>query len=139
MKTYLFWIALIIFAFVGGMFIVKPDTCGAECDGIIKTVDANEFNKQVKKGAATIIDVRTPEEYKEGHIEKAVNADFKNTGEFAKYLDSLDKSDKYMIYCRSGNRFGQALTLMQQKGFKNITNLEGGILAWQSANFTLEK
>ena len=69
-----------------------------------------------------IIDVRTPEEFAAGHVRGAVNHDF-NGGEFQTALPGLDKSVTYRLYCRSGNRSGQAAALMQQAGFTHVENL----------------
>lgn len=71
---------------------------------------------------AIVLDVRTPEEFAGGHLEGAQLLDF-NSGEFAAALPSLDPEAEYVIYCRSGNRAGQAMALMQRDGIENATNL----------------
>lgn len=71
---------------------------------------------------AIVLDVRTPEEFAGGHLEGAQLLDF-NSGEFAAALPSLDPEAEYVIYCRSGNRAGQAMALMQRDGIENVTNL----------------
>lgn len=77
----------------------------------------------VEVGPETILlDVRTPEEFAGGHLEGAELLDF-NSGQFAAQLPSLDPNAEYLVYCRSGNRAGQAIALMQQNGFENVTNL----------------
>jgi phage shock protein E len=132
-------IALILTAFFVGTTLSKPKDCGAACGNQIISVNAVEFAQASKDQAVTIIDVRTPEEYTQGHLEKAVNTDFNNQTQFQAYLNSLDKNAIYLIYCRTGNRSGQAMKLMEAKGFTNIINLDGGIQSWQNAGFTLEK
>ena len=79
-----------------------------------------------------ILDVRTPAEYAEGHIAGAVNIDFYSS-EFEEMVKALDRDDTYFIYCRSGNRSGQARNLMEGLGFAEVYNLSGGINAWQDA------
>lgn len=69
-----------------------------------------------------IIDVRTAAEYAEGHLAGAVKLDL-NGGEFAAALPELDPSAEYVVYCRSGNRSGQAVALMEGAGFTQVTNL----------------
>ena len=69
-----------------------------------------------------VLDVRTPGEYAEGHLEGAELLDL-NSGEFAAALPSLDPEAEYVVYCRSGNRSGQAVAMMEQAGFTNVTNL----------------
>lgn len=132
-------ISLVIGAFFGGVYLSKPSKCGAFCDRQLQTVTASEFSKLTSDNKITIIDVRTPDEYETGHIAKAVNYDFSNQVQFSQHLDSLDKNGNYLIYCRSGNRSGQALKLMEEKGFSRVTNLSGGILSWQSAGFPIVK
>ena len=70
-----------------------------------------------------LIDVRTPDEIKEtGSIEGATNIDFK-AADFKENVSALDKSKEYIIFCRSGNRSGQASQIMADLGFTNINNL----------------
>ncbi|MCB1273917.1 MAG: rhodanese-like domain-containing protein [Leucobacter sp.] len=71
---------------------------------------------------AVLLDVRTPSEYAEGHLDGAQLLDF-NGGELAAAIPSLDPEAEYLVYCRSGNRSGQAIALMQQAGFSHLTNL----------------
>jgi rhodanese-related sulfurtransferase len=79
-----------------------------------------------------VLDVRTPEEYAEGHLDGAVLVDFYDS-DFADQLGQLDPEVPYLVYCRSGNRSGQTLTLMEQLGFGSASDVDGGIVAWQSA------
>ncbi|NKI33408.1 rhodanese-like domain-containing protein [Croceivirga thetidis] len=79
---------------------------------------------------AFILDVRTPEEVEEGYIENSTNIDIYLGQEFLDELEKLDKSKNYYVYCRSGNRSGQACALMNHAGFENTYNLEGGFMNW---------
>lgn len=69
-----------------------------------------------------ILDVRTPQEYDEGHLEGARLLDF-NSGEVAAAIPQLDPDSEYLVYCRSGNRSAQAIQLMEDAGFEDVTNL----------------
>ncbi|MFA5607862.1 MAG: rhodanese-like domain-containing protein [Leucobacter sp.] len=69
-----------------------------------------------------ILDVRTPEEFATGHLEGARLLDF-NSGELAAAIPNLDPDAEYVVYCRSGNRSGQAIALMEQAGINGTTNL----------------
>ena len=71
---------------------------------------------------STVIDVRTPEEFSEGHVKGAKNLDFRN-GEFEKSLPNLDKETTYSVYCRSGSRSADAVQLMRNAGFTNVVDL----------------
>lgn len=71
---------------------------------------------------AILLDVRTPEEFAAGHLDGAQLLDFSG-GQFEQALPSLDPEGDYYLYCRSGNRSGQATALMQDQGFASVTDL----------------
>lgn len=99
-----------------------------------KLYSANEFDSLIKNNPlAVLVDVRTSEEFLNGHLENALNLDWKGT-EFSKQLDAIDKDQTILVYCLSGGRSGQAATAMREKGYKNVLELDGGILAWRSQN-----
>lgn len=79
-----------------------------------------------------VIDVRTPEEFAEGHIEGATLIDFKSP-DFESKLGELDRDQTYLIHCRSGGRSTECLPTFEKLGFKHIIHLDGGIIAWQEA------
>ena len=85
-----------------------------------------------------IIDVRTPEEYADGHIEKAINLDYYSET-FADELDQLDKEKTYLIYCRTDQRSGEALDMMAELGFREVYNMLGGIVQWEEVNLPTVK
>lgn len=89
------------------------------------TTQLNEDDK------ALILDVRTPEEFEAGYIPEAVNINIYEGQGFLDALGKLDKSKNYYVYCRSGNRSRQACALMNNMGFGQAYNLEGGIIDWQ--------
>lgn len=80
---------------------------------------------------AQILDVRTPEEVEEGYIPDSINIDIYLGQKFLSELEKLDKSKNYYVYCRTGNRSGQACSLMKKMGFANAHNLLGGITEWE--------
>lgn len=102
--------------------------------GDFATISPQEASTVVAEPPAdlVVLDVRTPEEYAEGHLDGAVLVDFYDP-DFADQLSQLDPAVPYLVYCRSGNRSGQTLTLMQQLGFASAADVDGGIVAWQSA------
>ena len=75
-----------------------------------------------------LIDIRTKEEFYENHISGAINIDFYGNN-FRENLNKLDKNLNYLIYCRSGSRTSQTLLLMEELGFKNVFDLDGGIIS----------
>lgn len=83
-----------------------------------------------------VLDVRTPEEFAEGHLEGATVIDFYEP-DFADRLAELDRSTPYVLYCRSGNRSGQTMALMDELGFQSVQEIDGGVLAWAAAGLPL--
>lgn len=80
---------------------------------------------------AVILDVRTPEEVDNGYIPDAANIDIYLGQGFLDELGKLDKTKNYYVYCRSGQRSGQACAIMNSVGFANAYNLEGGFVDWE--------
>lgn len=68
-----------------------------------------------------VIDVRTPAEFAEGHLDGAINIDWQGAT-FADDIAQFDTAGTYVIYCRSGNRSGQAISAMTEMGFTDLTN-----------------
>jgi rhodanese-related sulfurtransferase len=90
-----------------------------------------EFAEGVKTHSdAIILDVRTPEEFNSGHLPGAVNINIQGY-DFHEQIEDLDASRPYYVYCRSGARSATACRYMQSKGFTDVHNLLGGILAWE--------
>ena len=87
---------------------------------------------------AVVLDVRTGAEVVHGIIPNAIHIDIYKGQEFINDIEDLDKSKNYYIYCRSGNRSGQACKIMNQLGFESAYNLEGGILQWTGDIVDLE-
>lgn len=98
-----------------------------------------QFNQAISSNKYTLIDVRTAEEYNGGHLKNAKQADFYQTQEFSDYLDSLDKNEKYLIYCRGGKRSAMTLEIMKKKGFSRVFDLAGGYSAWVASGLPTEK
>ena len=85
-----------------------------------------------------IIDVRTPEEFAQEHIENAINIDYYSET-FRDELNNLDKNKNYLIYCRSGNRSGSALNIMAELNFREAYNMRGGINEWKAEGLPTTK
>ncbi|MEZ5246119.1 MAG: rhodanese-like domain-containing protein [Acidimicrobiales bacterium] len=79
-----------------------------------------------------ILDVRTPEEFAEGHLEGARMIDF-YLDDFADRIAELDPDVPYLVYCRSGNRSGQTVAIMEELGFSDVADVDGGIMSWLDA------
>ena len=104
--------------------------CSAQSNSI-DTLAPQAFIKQAKADTtAFILDVRTPEEYKEEHLAGAQQLDFLNSEAFDAGIKLLDKSHTYYVYCRSGKRSHNACIKMKKQGLK-VFDMEGGILNWK--------
>lgn len=102
-----------------------------------KSVKATEFNQLMQSGDFVVLDIRTAKEFDEGHIENAVNLDF-----YSKNFDQLVlnyKKNGIMIYSRSSGQSQQAITKLISLGFKNIIELENGLVGWKRDGFTLTR
>ena len=112
-------------------------------DGV-KHVDAAGAKKVLDEAAAkkdakvVVLDIRTPEEYKEGHIAGATNIDFK-AKDFADNVAKLDKTKTYVVHCQSGGRSTRSLETFKTLGFKSIVHLDGGFSGWEKAKLPVAK
>ena len=95
------------------------------------TVTPEEAAVKMKKKRTVVLDVRTKEEYAQGHLPNAVNIDVLDSVNFVQQIQTLNKRKKYVVYCRSGKRSVKASELLTGSQFKHIYNMEGGILAWK--------
>ena len=96
-----------------------------------KTITPSEFEQKLTQPNAQLIDVRTPEEYTDGGIPGSVNMNY-NAADFDQNLATLDKEKPVLVYCLSGGRSGSAANKMNNMGFKEVYNLQGGIVQWRS-------
>jgi rhodanese-related sulfurtransferase len=111
--------------------------CSAkEKNSVNYLLDPTAFSAKVAQGA-TLIDVRTVEEYAEGHIEGALNLDINNAG-FEENVKMLDPKKEYVVYCASGVRSGKAADIMRKDGFTSVYTLSGGIKTWKEKGLPLE-
>lgn len=93
------------------------------------TVNAQEYAEKIQSPDIFLLDVRTPDEYKEGHIKGAYTIDVTNP-DFVEYaVNELPKDKTIAVYCQGGKRSAKAAALLTQNGF-TILNLDGGIQAW---------
>jgi len=97
-------------------------------------LSAIEFSTKIKElKTATIVDVRTPDEFSKGHLANANNFDWNGT-EFDNQIAPLDKSEPVFVYCLSGGRSSSAANKMRSDGFTQVYEMDGGIMKWRGAN-----
>ena len=104
-------------------------SCQAQSE--FKSVDIDEFKTEISKSGVQLVDVRTAQEYSEGHIPGAMNIDV-NATDFEEKIKALDKKENVAIYCRSGRRSKMAANKMTAAGFK-VIELNTGFLSWDGA------
>lgn len=104
------------------------------------TVGVQEFQNLITDPDVNIqlLDVRTRDEFDEGHIAGAMQADINESGFVERAMAALDANRPVAVYCRSGRRSAHAANLLAQQGLK-VTNLDGGVIAWQDAGKVLVK
>ncbi len=120
MKKLIFLFSFVILI-IGG-FIVNPFSSSDPKD---VDITAEEFKQKLEQDRGVIVDVRTKDEFNQGHLaDTDFQYDFLN-GEFHEQLEEMDKETTYYLYCRTGNRSGKAARMMQEKGFKSVYNVGG--------------
>ena len=106
-------------------------------DQVIGRLTINEAYDKIQENKnnpdLVILDVRTQDEYNNGHIENAINIDYYSKS-LKKDLNKLDKNKTYLVYCRSGSRSAKTVTIMEELGFKEVYNI-GGMIDWTAAGY----
>ncbi|MEL7833777.1 rhodanese-like domain-containing protein [Fodinibius sp. Rm-B-1B1-1] len=117
----------VIFALViSGILLIQA--CGEgeqQTQTEVKELTGKQFQQQKEQQAGVIIDVRTQEEYDNGHLAEVDRHYNLLNGDFEAQLDSLEKDETYYLYCRSGNRSEKAAKLMIDQGFEKVYNIGG--------------
>lgn len=101
----------------------------SDMNGDFKSISTSEFKKLIAETTVQLLDVRTPEEFKQRKIEGALLIDFYDANFEEQVNVALDISIPVAIYCRSGVRSVDAGLLLARKGF-TVYNLEEGIISW---------
>jgi rhodanese-related sulfurtransferase len=109
--------------------------CSDSSASSVQRVDAAAFNEVVSTAGTQVIDVRTPAEFAEGHLEGAVNIDVEDPSFAARIADL--QPGTFAVYCRSGNRSQSAVAQMADAGLGSIHELDGGIIAWAEAGLPI--
>lgn len=99
-------------------------------------LDSVAFEAKTQEPGVVILDVRTKEEFEEGHIANAININVESNT-FLSEIAKLDKSKTYAVYCRSGRRSADAVAKMSNEEFISLANLNGGVIDWANAGLPL--
>lgn len=110
------------------------------CSNVAQTggeMDVNAYEKALTDKRIQLLDVRTADEFRSGHLAGALQADWTDRQQFADRTSHLDPKRPVFVYCLSGGRSAAAAEQLRSKGFE-VTNMSGGISAWKRAGKALE-
>ncbi|MBI1185489.1 rhodanese-like domain-containing protein [bacterium] len=102
-----------------------------------ESAEPQDWKKHCELKNGKIIDVRTADEFSDSYIQGAENIDIMHP-DFVENVKNLDKNQAYFVYCRSGARSANAMSVMQELGFKEVYNLNGGIMQWEFSGNEVE-
>ncbi|TNE46027.1 MAG: rhodanese-like domain-containing protein [Deltaproteobacteria bacterium] len=105
-----------------------PEATRAKVLKDVSTQEANVLLQQ--KPDMAVLDIRTPAEYNGGHLANAINIDY-YAQDYRDKLSKLDKNKAYLIYCASGGRSGNSMSIFRDLGFVEVYNMLGGFTAWK--------
>ena len=125
-----------IFLAAAGL-LLSLASCSVSVPGV-KSVGANEFEKLMQNGDLQLLDVRTAEEFAQGHIPGATNIDVQQPDFLEKVQSALSRKRPVGIYCRSGRRSMRGAEILNKAKF-TVVNLQGGIIEWQDAQKVTEE
>lgn len=135
---YLLLSALLLSSCANAQSSKSDTTTAASANPSVATnIDVNTAQQTLQQSQVKLLDVRTAEEYTQGHIPGAQNIDFLGSN-FAEEIKKLDPQQHYVVYCASGNRSQKATQQMSDLGFTQVQNVLGGFQAWQSQNLPVE-
>jgi rhodanese-related sulfurtransferase len=108
------------------------------CTSADDSVDlkVSDFSAKSQEVGVVSLDVRTADEFAEGHLINAININVES-GNFEAEIEKLDKNTTYAVYCRSGRRSAVAVDLMKKAGFTSLYNLDGGVIDWSASGLPL--
>jgi rhodanese-related sulfurtransferase len=115
------WVWILVIGLVGWIGMRWIQSHG------VKALSPNAFYQLIQQTDSQLIDVREPEEYRDGHIPRAINVPI---GRLSHHLPLLSKEKPVLLYCQSGNRSGIAARMLKKQGFKEVYHLRGGLFGW---------
>ena len=108
-------------------------SCQGQTSPAVKTIDVKTFADKLNSTPnPQLLDVRTPAEFSGEHIDNAVNVNW-NAGDFVSKANQYDKAKPIFVYCKVGGRSAQAANKLVELGFKEVYNLDGGMMKWNTS------
>lgn len=112
---------------------------GCKANNSVETVAPYIFQQRLDNDSlATLLDVRRPEEYAEGHLKGAMLINWLDRETFEKEAAQLERNKTIYVYCRSGRRSSEAASYLAEQGYK-VVDMQGGYIAWTAAGLPVEK
>jgi rhodanese-related sulfurtransferase len=105
---------------------------------VVKQIDIEQFDKMRTQKDTVVLDVRTSQEYKQGHVPGSINVDISDP-QFRKKVEELDKSKSYLVHCARGVRSARATKIMAPMGFTNLFDYHGGFDEWKKSGKPVDK
>ena len=123
------------------MVLFAASACTASVDtAVVQAISPSHFKALLDRHRGdpdvVLLDVRTPKEYQEGHIQGALLLDYYSS-DYVERLKALDKKKTYLIYCRSGNRSGKSLAIFEKLGFRRAYHMDTGVIGWARQQYPL--
>ena len=119
-----------LFTILASVFLLISSCTFAQNKNDIEII---EFKTKIASQKYVLVDVRTAEEFTDGHIKNAINIDY-FSATFSKEISVLGLETPVLVYCKSGNRSGKSMQIMNDLGFNEVYNLIGGIKGWKAKN-----
>ena len=117
----------------------KEEVTTIKKEATVEHISNTDFKAKVEGKDVQLVDVRTPAEFAQGHLENAIMIDVKNADFIKNATEKLDKNKPVYVYCRSGHRSGISAEKLKEEGFTKVYDMKGGILGWQAANLKTVK
>ena len=107
---------------------------------VVQTISPGHFKALLDRHRGdpnvVLLDVRTPKEFEDGHIQGALLLDY-HSSDYVERLKALDRGKTYLIYCRSGNRSGKSLAIFSKMGFRRAYHMDTGLIGWSREKYPL--
>ena len=107
---------------------------------VVQTISPSQFKELLDRHRGdpdvVLLDVRTPKEFQDGHIQGALLLDYYSS-DYVERLKGLDREKTYLIYCRSGNRSGKSLAIFKKMGFRRAYHMDTGVIGWSREKYPL--
>lgn len=129
------WMATLLILLCGA------SVCLASADmPVVQTITPSHFKALLDRHRGdtdvVLLDVRTPKEFEDGHIQGALLLDY-HSSNYVERLKALDREKTYLIYCRSGNRSGKSLAIFKKMGFRRAYHMDTGVIGWSREKYPL--